>query len=230
MGLEGGEPFGLVARFDINNAFRGLEDAFDMEHNLVDTPLEGCHDMFVHERSPSLVCDDVIPNSLERSHVSTFCSQPSFFPEYTSNVPFDHFKICDSNVEMGNKDDVLNTLGGNVENFESQGYLSGYDAILDSYCIDLEDKPKKIMWSTLFYFSFDFSMALTLGGLILFFVLILMFSHSHACEPHAMELDKLLRVLMASALISRVLTCDGVADAPYASVSRRSYSLGAPRT
>ena len=80
MGLEGGEPFGLVARFDINNAFRGLEDAFDMEHNLVDTPLEGCHDMFVYEGSPSLGCVDAIPNFLERSDVfTTFIFPQAFF-------------------------------------------------------------------------------------------------------------------------------------------------------
>ena len=37
-----GEPFGLGASFDMNNALCGLEGTFDMEHNLVDTPLEGC--------------------------------------------------------------------------------------------------------------------------------------------------------------------------------------------
>jgi len=57
-------------------------------------------------------------------------------------------------------------------------------------------------------------MALTLGGLILFFVLIFMFSHGHACEPHAVEFDKLLRALNASDLRARVLTSDGMADAP----------------
>ena len=36
-----GEPFGLGASFGMNNALCGLEDTFDMEHNLVDTPLEG---------------------------------------------------------------------------------------------------------------------------------------------------------------------------------------------
>jgi len=48
-------------------------------------------------------------------------------------------------------------------------------------------------------------MALTLRGLILFFVLILMFSHSHACEPNAEEFDKLLRALTASDLNKLVL-------------------------
>ena len=66
------------------------------------------------------------------------------------------------------------------------------------------------MWTTFF----DFSMALTLIGLILFVVLIFMFSHGHACEPRAVEFDKLLHALMMSALDSRVLTYDGVADAP----------------
>ena len=38
---------------------------------------------------------------------------------------------------------MFHMLGGNVEHFESLGYLSGYDAALDSYCIYLVDKPKK---------------------------------------------------------------------------------------
>ena len=77
----------------MNNALCGLEDTFDMEHNLVDTPLEGCHDMFVHERSPSQACDNVLPSPLEHSHVSIFCSQPSFFPEYTYDVLILRFVI-----------------------------------------------------------------------------------------------------------------------------------------
>ena len=73
-------------------------------------------------------------------------------------------------------------------------------ATLDPYCIYLVGKPRKIMWHTVFDYSFDFSMVLTLRGLILFFVLSFMFSHSHACEPHAVEFDKFLRALMASDL------------------------------
>ena len=83
----------------------------------------------------------------------------------------------------------------------SLGYLSGYDAALDSYCIDLVDKPRKVLWTPFF----DFSMALTLRGLILFFVLIFVFSHSEAWKPFAKEFDKLLRALTSSDWISRVL-------------------------
>jgi len=145
MGLEVCEPIGLVASFGMNNVCCGLEDTFNIEHNLVDTPLQGCRDVFMHEGSPILACDNVLPSPLEYFHVSTFCSQTSFSPEYTYAIPIDNFEICDSNVELGNEDIVLNTLGENVENFESLGYLSGYDAALDSYYIDLEDKLRKIM-------------------------------------------------------------------------------------
>jgi len=41
-----------------------------------------------------------------------------------------------------------------------------------------------------------------------------MFSHGHACEPHAVVFDKLLLALTASDLKARVLTSDAVADAP----------------
>jgi len=40
-------------------------------------------------------------------------SQPSFSLELDFDVPIDNFEICDSNVDMGNKDNVLNMLGEN---------------------------------------------------------------------------------------------------------------------
>ena len=64
---------------------------------------------FVHKGSPSVVCDAIILNSLERSHVSPMYSQPSFSPELDFDVPIDNFEIYDSNVDMGNKDNMLNT-------------------------------------------------------------------------------------------------------------------------
>ena len=48
----------------MSNALCELEDTFDMEHNLVDTPLEGCRDIFMHEGSPSLACENVIHLSI----------------------------------------------------------------------------------------------------------------------------------------------------------------------
>jgi len=129
-------------------------------------------------------------------------------------VPIERFKLCDFNVDWGCDDHMFHMLGGNVDHFEFVGYLSGYDTGLDPYCLSLVDMPRKIMWSTFFDFSFDFSIALTLRGLILFFVLIFIFSHGHACEPHAVEFDKLLRAVTASDLRARVLTSDGVANVP----------------
>jgi len=49
-----GELFRLGASFDMNNALCGLEDTFDIEHNLVNSPLEGCRNVFTYEGSPSL--------------------------------------------------------------------------------------------------------------------------------------------------------------------------------
>ena len=139
----------------------------------------------MHEGFPSLACENVFLSPLEHSHVSTFCSAPSFFSEYTYDVSIDNFEICDSNIDMGYADNIFHVIGGNVETFESLGNFSGYNATIDPYCINLVDKPRKIMWNTFIAFSFDFSMALTLRGLILFFVLICMFSYFQACEPHA---------------------------------------------
>jgi len=130
------------------------EDTFDMAYNLVDSPLEGCRDMFVHGGCPSLGCDDAISNSLERSHVSPMFSQLSFSPEHSLDVPNDIYKLCDFNIDTRNVDNMLNTLGGNVDTFTSLGNFRGYDVALDPYCIYLLDKPRKIMWNTLFDFPF----------------------------------------------------------------------------
>ena len=63
--------------------------------NLVDTPLEGCSDMFMHERSPSIGSNHVIPNPLEHFHDSIMCSQPSLSPELDFDVPKDISNLCD---------------------------------------------------------------------------------------------------------------------------------------
>ena len=80
-GFEGGEPFRYVARLSGDSVCSESEDTFDMAHHLASTPLEGCHDMFVYEGSPSFGTNYIVPYSLERFHVSTFCSQPSFSPK-----------------------------------------------------------------------------------------------------------------------------------------------------
>ena len=90
-----GEPFGLGASFGMNNALGGLETSFDEVHNVVDTPLEGCNDMFMHEGSPSLCSNHVFPNPLEHFHYSFMCSQPSLFPELDFDVPKDISNLCD---------------------------------------------------------------------------------------------------------------------------------------
>ena len=59
-----GKSFGLGASFGMNNALCELEDTFDTEHNLVDTPLKGCRDVFMHEGSPSLASNHDSPNPL----------------------------------------------------------------------------------------------------------------------------------------------------------------------
>ena len=122
-------------------------------------------------------------------------------------MPNDISKLCDFNVDLGLENNMFNMLGRNDENFGSLRYFSGYDAALDPHWIYLEDKPRKIMWSTFFYFSFDFSMAFGLlkRALNFFVTVLLMLSQPHACEPYAAVFDKLQRALMASSLNSGVL-------------------------
>jgi len=137
-------------------------------------------------------------------------------------VPIDNFEICDFNVDLGNDDNMLNMLGGTAETFESLGYFSGYDVTLDPYCIKV-DKPRKIMWNPFFDLSFDFSLAFTLikRALIFLTLILCMLSYCQTWKPFAEEFNKLLCALTTSEWRARVLICDGVADAPYASIIRR---------
>ena len=69
-------------------------------------------------------------------------------------MSMDNFEIYDFNVGLGNEDKVLNTLGGNVETFESLGNFSGYNATIDPYCINLLDKPRKNLVQRFLYCPF----------------------------------------------------------------------------
>ena len=122
-------------------------------------------------------------------------------------MPHDISELIESNIEMGHEKYMFNVLGGNVENFESLGSLCGCDAALDPYYIHLEDKPRKIVWHTIFDFSFDFSIAFDfLKGALIYFVFILcMLSYLQACEPHVVVFNKLKQALTMSSLSSRVL-------------------------
>ena len=74
----------------MNNDLCGFEDTLDRGHNLVNPPLEGCRDLFMHEGSSSLSFENVLPNPLEHAHVSTFSSPPSLSsPELAFEVPID---------------------------------------------------------------------------------------------------------------------------------------------
>jgi len=205
--IEVGEPF-RFARFDEVNAREESEDTFDVAHNLVDTPSEGCRDTFVHEGSLSVGCDDVSPNLLDHSYVAPVCLQPSFSSDYSFDMPNDIFKLCDSNMDLGCDDNMLNVLGGNDKNFEPLGYFSGYDASLDPHYINLVDKPRKILSNILFAFSFDFSIAFALikRELTLFALIFCMLSYCQAWKSYAEEFDKLLlRALTVFSFNSRVL-------------------------
>ena len=91
----------------------GFEDLLDREPNLVDTPLEGCRDLFVCEGSSSLFYENVLLNPLEHTHVSIVSSPPSSSsPKYAFEVPIDNYEIFESNVEMVMKNTCLMYLVG----------------------------------------------------------------------------------------------------------------------
>jgi len=55
-------------------------------------------------------------------------------------------------MDLGYNDNMLNVIGGSDETFDSVGYLCGYDVTLGPYCINLVDKPRKIL-SNIFLLS-----------------------------------------------------------------------------
>ena len=73
-----GEPFGGFPRFV--DAYFGSEDTFDEVLNLVETPLKGPCDVFVHEDFPSLGYDIVLRNYLDYSYVFPHLFTPLSFP------------------------------------------------------------------------------------------------------------------------------------------------------
>jgi len=174
---------------------------------LAKTPLEVSYDVYVHKEPPSLDCDNVLPNPLDHSHVFSLCSPTFPSLEYYFDAPIYNPMICDAIMNLGSEDNMFNALGGNVINFLSLGYFSGYDASLNPYCIYLVDEPRKIMWTNFFDFSFDFSMnfALLKRSIIFFIVTIIMLSYYHACETKSVEFGKPLQALTAYDLTGRVL-------------------------
>jgi len=127
-------------------------------HDLVESPLEGSHDVLMHEESPSLGFDDIVlPNPFDHSDASPLYSLPSQSPGYYLDGPINNFVICDANNDLGYENNVFDVLSGNANNFVSLGYFKGCDPSIDPYCVCLRDLPKKITWTTFFNPSYDFS-------------------------------------------------------------------------
>ena len=79
------EPFGLVAKFDMDVAYCESKHTFDVVNDLVETPLEGSCDVYVHEGSSSLGFNYASPNPFDHSHVSPMCHllhSPSIILKY----------------------------------------------------------------------------------------------------------------------------------------------------
>ena len=78
------------------------------------------------------------------------------FPKYYLDEPINNSLIFDVNNDLDCEDNKFNMLDANVDNFMSLDYFSGYNASLKSYYMYPVDKPRKLMWRTLFDFSLIF--------------------------------------------------------------------------
>jgi len=177
-------------------------------HDLEKTPLKRSRDVFMHEESSCLGFDNIVlPNSLYQSHVSPVCSLPSLSPEYYIVEPIGNPMIYDTNIDLGCEDNLFSMLGGNVDNCVSLGYFRGYDPSINPYCICLGNLPKKIMWTTFFNPSYNFSMVFAEAKriVILFGVILVIVSYLLFSKLWSWEFDKLLWGLTMSNLMSEVL-------------------------
>jgi len=77
MPLKASELFGFVIKFNVVDAYFESEDTLYEVYNIVETPLKGSRDLFMHEDFPSPVCDIIIPNLPDHFDVSPLCSLPS---------------------------------------------------------------------------------------------------------------------------------------------------------
>ena len=72
-------------------------------------------------------------------------------------MPVNNFLICDTNIDLGYEDNIFSMPRGNVHDYVPLGYFRGHDSFIDHYCICIGDLPKKIMWTTFFNSSYEFS-------------------------------------------------------------------------
>ena len=89
--------------------------------------------MFMHEESPSLGCNNDLPNPFDHFHVSPFCSLPSPSCEYYIDTPIKNPMMFVANVDLGYEVNMFNMLRGNANNFVSLGCFNGFNTSLDPY-------------------------------------------------------------------------------------------------
>jgi len=97
--------------------------------------------------------------------------------------------------------------GNEVYCYEFLGTLRGYDPSLDLYSLYLANMLGKIILTSAFAYSSDFSNTFDMfrRAVIVTHLFIFVCSYLHSSELHAHAFDKLMRALTASDLVARVL-------------------------
>ena len=120
--------------------------------------------------------------------------------------------ICTTSLDLAPiSSPSLSTTPSHLHAFhESLGDIRGCTPSFDPYCVYLKDMPRKIVWGTFFDHVFNFSIAFDKckRAMIFFTMILLVFSYAHPLEMNVATYDKLLRALMASELMLRVLSND----------------------
>jgi len=124
MGLEVGEPFGVVAEFSVVDACFESEDTLDAVDDLVEVCLEGSCDLFQHKESHSHGCPSDLLNPLDCSHAYPLSSLPSHSLECYIDVPISSPTICGAAMDLG-YENMFSMVGRNVDDYVFLGYFRG---------------------------------------------------------------------------------------------------------
>jgi len=184
--------FGVGASLDVDAICCESGDVFIEVHDFHETPTgTSCVNVVAAGSASSDLVNNISPNPLDTLHAFSSCSRP-FLSLEDHNVSFvDHHDILEGNV---------------VDYLESLGTFREYDPSLYPYNLYLETMPMKMMLTTIFDYSADFSAfdkftrALTAIPQFMFRC-----CYSHPSKLHAQVFDKLLRTLTTSELVAWIL-------------------------
>jgi len=151
----------------------------------------------------NFVKDDLLDWSEDRTLIEQFLKEAPFEELCGDGMVFgiarsiEHIDpICTTSLDFTPiSSPLLPTTPSHLHSLhEPLGGLRAYSLSFDPYCVYLKEMPSKIVWTTFFDYSFNFSMAYDKckRALTFFAVILIVFSCSHHFEIHKNAYSNLL--------------------------------------